>query len=109
MDQDELSSDYDRVISSYYGEDYVMAVVTIKVDTKEADRIAMELVSYEYIQDLYLVTGDTDLVAFARFKNYQELKEFVINTVGILPGVKETKTLMIVTSYKEKGEKKEEV
>lgn len=109
MEQDELSSDYDKVISRYYGEDHIMAVVTIKVDTKEADRVAMDLVPYDCIHDLYLVTGDTDLVAFAKFKNYQELKEFVINTVGVLPGVKETKTLMIVTSYKEKGEKKEEI
>jgi Lrp/AsnC family leucine-responsive transcriptional regulator len=46
-------------------------------------------------------------VTKARFNTYKELKEFVVGALGKLGGVKETKTLMVVTTYKERGSKKE--
>ena len=99
--------DYDRVLSKYYGEEQVMVIMTIKVDTKEADAIANEIADNLAIEDVFLVTGDTDIVAKAKFNNYKELKDFVVRFLSNLKGVKDTKTLMVVTAYKEKGLKRE--
>jgi DNA-binding Lrp family transcriptional regulator len=99
--------DYDRVLSKYYGEEQVTVIITIKVDTKEADSVANEISEHANIEDVFLVTGDTDIVAKARFASYRELKDFVVRFLSNLNGVKDTKTLMVVTAYKEKGLKKE--
>ena len=101
------SGEYDNVLSKYYGEEQVLAVITIKVDTKEADTIASEIANQPSIEDVYLVTGDTDIVVKARFASYRELKEFVTRFLPNINGIKESKTLMVVTAYKEKGVKVE--
>ncbi|OGS63343.1 MAG: hypothetical protein A3K59_05765 [Euryarchaeota archaeon RBG_19FT_COMBO_69_17] len=96
-------SDMEQALTALYGEDQVAAVITLKVDTKEADRIATEISKFDAIQDVFLVTGDTDIVAKARFKNYKGLKEFVLQSLAPIAGIKDTKTLMVVTTYKESG------
>jgi DNA-binding Lrp family transcriptional regulator len=96
-------SEMEEVISTYYGEDQVAAVITVKVDTKEADRIATEIAKHDVIEDVFLVTGDTDIILKARFPNYRGLKEFVLESLAPIRGIKDTKTLMVVTAYKERG------
>jgi DNA-binding Lrp family transcriptional regulator len=93
----------DKVMSDYYGEDQVAAIITIKADTKEAERIATEVSKFELIEDVFLVTGDTDIIAKARFENYAGLKDFVLKSLAPMIGIKETKTLMVVTTFKERG------
>ena len=100
MDSEE---DYERLISDYYEGSEVTSLITLKVETKDADAIASELTANKEIEDLFLVTGDTDIVAKAHFKNYAELKDFMVKKVGAISGVRETKTLMVVTTYKERG------
>lgn len=107
MGKDVLDADYDSVISTYYGDEQVVAVIMAKVDTKVADRTAQEISDFDSVEDLFMVTGDTDLLIKARFGNYKDLKHFVVNGLGKLGGIKETKTLMVVSTYKEKGIKKE--
>jgi len=99
----EKETDMDGYISSYYGEDQVSAVITIKVDTKEADKVATQISKFDIIEDVFLVTGDTDIIAKAKFNNYKGLKDFVVETLAPIKGIKETKTLMVVTTYKEGG------
>src|SRR5437879_11822179 len=100
------SGDMEQALTALYGEDQVAAIITLKVDTKEADRIATEIAGFDVIQDVFLVTGDTDIIAKARFPNYRGLKDFVLNSLAPITGVKDTKTLMVVTTYKESGAKK---
>jgi DNA-binding Lrp family transcriptional regulator len=85
----------------------VAAIITLKVDTKEADRIAVQVAKFDVVQDVFLVTGDTDIIAKARFPNYKGLKEFVLKSLAPINGVKDTKTLMVVTTYKESGTPKD--
>lgn len=99
--------DIDDALTMLYGQEAVSAVITLKVDTKEADRIAMQVAKFDAVLDVFLVTGDTDIVAKARFANYKGLKEFVMKMLAPIPGIKDTKTLMVVTTYKEAGAVKE--
>jgi len=107
MDKEILDADYDSVISTYYGDEQVIAIVMVKVDTKRADKIAQEISDQDCVEDIFMVTGDTDLLIKTRFGNYKDLKQFVVNSLGKLEGIKETRTLMVVSTYKEKGVKKE--
>jgi DNA-binding Lrp family transcriptional regulator len=99
--------DIDDALSALYGEDAVAAIITLKVDTKEADRIASQVAKFEVVEDVFLVTGDTDIIAKCKFPNYRGLKDFVLKSLAPIGGVKDTKTLMVVTTYKETGALKE--
>jgi DNA-binding Lrp family transcriptional regulator len=103
-DPTDITSEYERDISQYYGDDNVTAIITLRVDTKEVDQVARTVSEHPAVKDLYLVTGDTDLVLKATFKNYQEFKEFVVGGLGGIKGVIDTSTGMVVTKYKENRE-----
>lgn len=96
--------EYEEVISSYYGGDTVAALVTFKIDTKGSDQVAQRIANHPNIEDVFLVTGDTDIIAKARFPNYAALKKFIVDDVAEIDGVKETRTFMVVTTFKERGE-----
>ena len=95
--------EYEEVISSYYGEDQVTTLVTFKIDTKGSDEVAERIASFDNIEDVFLVTGDTDIIAKARFPSYAALKKFIVDEVAEINGIKETRTFMVVTTFKEKG------
>jgi DNA-binding Lrp family transcriptional regulator len=99
-------TDYDQVISKYYGEEQVKSIIQLKVETKEADTIAEKIAELPEIEDLFLVTGDADLIAKVSFDNYNLLKKFIIERLSKIDGVRDTKTLMVVTTFKENGKLK---
>ena len=101
MEKDE---DYERMLSNYYGEEQVLALIMLKIDTKEADNIAKTVAQFEKVEELFMVTGDVDIILKARFENYKNLKSFVLDSLAPVNGIKETKTLMVVTTYKENGQ-----
>jgi|ADurb_Met_01_Slu_FD_contig_31_216392_length_1175_multi_14_in_0_out_0_3 DNA-binding Lrp family transcriptional regulator len=97
-------SEYDSVISNYFGDEQVTALINLKVETKDADIIAEAIAEQDAVDDVYLVTGDTDIVAAVKFDTYGQLKRFLMDTVTSIPGVKESKTFMVVTTFKKGGE-----
>ncbi|MGC8581423.1 MAG: Lrp/AsnC family transcriptional regulator [Thermoplasmata archaeon] len=99
-------NDMDDVVSSFYGDDQVTAIITIKVDSKEVEKAAMELSKLNEIQDVFLVAGDTDIVIKTKFDNYQHLKEFVTRLLPPVVGLRESKTMIVVSTYKENGVRK---
>ncbi len=78
-------TEYDSVISSYFGEDQVTAVINLKVETKDADVIAEAISEHANVEALYLVTGETDVVAVVRFQNYPQLKRFLMESSHLHP------------------------
>ena len=100
-----MNDEYDEVLSSYYGDDAVRSMIGIKLETQKVDEIAEKLAGFPQIIDLYLVTGDVDMLVKAAFTEYKSFRDFVINTLPSIDGIKETKTFMVVTVYKEGGQK----
>jgi uncharacterized protein (UPF0147 family) len=101
--QEKEGNEIDTVMSSYYGEEQVTAIINLKVDTKSADTIAEAVSKYGLVEDVFLVTGDTDIVVKTKFHNYNQLKRFLVDDISNIDGVKDTKTLMVVTTFKERG------
>jgi len=97
-------SENDSIMSSYYGDEEVTAIITLKVETKDADEVCENISLLKPAMDVFLVTGDTDIVVKAKFKNYTQLKKFLVEELSRINGVKDTKTLMVVAAFKEKGE-----
>ena len=102
---EEGGEELDGVLSSYYDdEEQVIAMIMLKVDTKQADKIAATVSDFVQVEDVFLVTGDTDIIAKVRFESYSKMKNFVMEKLAHVKGIKDTRTMMVVTAYKEKGE-----
>ncbi len=98
-------TEYEEVISSYYGDDMVRSMIGVKVETQRVDEIADKIADFPEIVDLFLVTGEVDMILKAVFRDYPAFRNFVINVLPKIDGIKETKTFMVVTAYKEGGQK----
>ncbi|MBC7108310.1 MAG: Lrp/AsnC ligand binding domain-containing protein [Methanomassiliicoccales archaeon] len=106
--QEKERTEYDTVMSNYYGDDQVTSLINLKIDTKDADAIAERISEYEVVEDVFLVTGDTDIIAKVKFQNYNQLKRFLVEKIANIQGIKEIKTMMVVMTFKERGELKTE-
>jgi len=92
--------EHEQTISKYYGSD-VLVMMSLKIDTSKTEEIASKLAEIASIEEIFLVTGDIDILAKARFKDYSEMRDLIVNQIGPISGVKETKTMVVVTAFKE--------
>jgi Lrp/AsnC family leucine-responsive transcriptional regulator len=99
-----VSRAVESAFTKVWGEEHVTALIALKVETAEADTVASEVARFAEVEDVFLVTGDTDIFLKVRFPHYDELKEFVLRRLPSVKGIRETKTLLVVTAYKEGGE-----
>jgi len=99
----EESSKYKSLIEEYYKGQVVRALVILHVQANKGDEIAMILSKVSNVKDVFLVTGDADIILKVSFEHPEELMAFILNEVTGLPGVIDSKVLMILTSYKEMG------
>jgi DNA-binding Lrp family transcriptional regulator len=99
-----VSRAVESAFTKVWGNEHVVALIALKVETAEADSVASEAAKFPEVEDVFLVTGDTDIFLKARFPQYEELKEFVLRRLPGIHGIRETKTLLVVTAYKEGGE-----
>ena len=99
-----VSRAVESAFTKVWGEEHVVALIALKVETSEADTVASEVSKFTEVEDVFLVTGDTDIFLKVRFPHYEELKEFVLHRLPGVRGIRETKTLLVVTAYKEGGE-----
>jgi DNA-binding Lrp family transcriptional regulator len=81
----------------------ITAIINLKVDTKDADIIAERVSEFDLVEDVFLVTGDTDIVIKTKFNGYHDLKSFLVDDLSSIDGIRDTKTLMVVTTFKEGG------
>ncbi len=96
-------NDRDRIISSYYGNEAVTALISLKVDTKNTNSIALSVSELDEVLDVYVVTGDIDIIARGHFDSYDTLRTFVMEKLRTIPGIRDTNTFHVVTKYKEDG------
>ena len=99
-----MSRAVENTFSKVWADEHVTALVALKVETSEADTVAAEVTRFAEVEDVFLVTGDTDIFLKVRFPHYDEIKEFVLRRLPAVKGIRETKTLLVVTAYKEGGE-----
>lgn len=99
-----VSRAVESAFTKVHGDEDVVALIALKVETSEADSVAGDVTRFPEVEDVFLVTGDTDIFLKVRFPHYAELKEFVLHRLPAVKGIRETNTLIVVTAYKEGGE-----
>ncbi|AGB04277.1 transcriptional regulator [Aciduliprofundum sp. MAR08-339] len=93
----------DSIMSAYYSNQIVTALIGVKVDTKSIEDFANEAREFTNVEDVFLVTGEYDIIVKVKFPSYGELKDFIVNKLSKLDGVMKTETMMVVNTYKERG------
>lgn len=77
----------------------VAALVLINVERGKVNETAQSLLEIEGVAEVYSVTGEYDLVALLRLRQYEDLAEVVTSRVVSLPTITSTNTLMAFQCY----------
>jgi DNA-binding Lrp family transcriptional regulator len=70
----------------------VIAYVTIKANTGEADRLKQEVADVEGVLDVHIVAGDVDLIAKIEVDTPGDVKDVAASAVQGIRGVESTQT-----------------
>jgi len=77
----------------------ITALVLLNVQRGDINRTAQELLEIPGIAEVYSVTGEYDLVAVLRLKQYEDLADVVTERMIALPAIIKTHTLMAFKVY----------
>ena len=97
------SDDIEGSLVKYYDGRAVNAIVGIKSEMDKVDSLSKALAGNPSIQDVFIVTGDFDIIIKVRFPEFWNLHEFLVDELIRLPGVRETKTMMVLAAPKDSG------
>ena len=88
------------------GEDYVDALIEIKVNPQPRsgyDAIAEQIIKFDEVKDVYLMSGAFDLVVIIEARTIREVSMFVSDKLSVIEGIKGASTHFILKKYKESG------
>jgi Lrp/AsnC family transcriptional regulator for asnA, asnC and gidA len=79
----------------------VLADVFIEVEPGRLQDVTEELQGYSQISYLALAIGEMDILVSIRARELDELYDFVVETIGKIPGVRHTKTFPLPAQIKD--------
>ena len=77
----------------------ITAIVMISCAVGKVNEIAEALVELEGIREVYSVSGDYDIMAIVRVKEYDSLAQVVAHQIGHIEGITATNTHMAFRCY----------
>ncbi len=86
--------------------DSVVALIEVKVtpqSTHGFDSIAREIMAYQEVSSVYLMSGAYDLVVIIEGKSLREVASFVSEKLSVMDNVISTATHFILKKYKSEG------
>ncbi len=97
MQNNTLENEFNRV----FDRKIVTALVGLRVDISRVENIAADIVSEPHVEDVFVITGDFDIMVKVRFPDYGEFQRYMLNKLSKITGVKDSKTMMVVSVKKE--------
>ena len=77
----------------------ITSIVMIKCETGQVKSVAETLVDLEGVAEVYSVTGEWDIFAVIRVKEFDSLATVVSERVASTPGITKTVTTMAFRCY----------
>ena len=77
----------------------VTAIILMKVERKEINKVAEQLVEMDGISEVYSVSGKYDLVAVVRVKTNDDLSALVTQKLSHIESVTKTETMLAFKAY----------
>ena len=87
-----------------------LILASVSYQTKDKDRlisqreIASDIAKFPEVQEVYIVTGDWDLMIKLRAKDVDAVGKFVIDRLRLVKGIEKTLTCMVFETCKETTE-----
>jgi DNA-binding Lrp family transcriptional regulator len=75
------------------------AIVLVECDPDATASLGPALAAIDGIAEVYSVAGDADLVAILRTNDHEQIASIVTERIGVLPGIRDTKTLIAYRQY----------
>jgi len=88
------------VVDPAHTPDRVDALIGLKVDLSEVNRTSAELAKRGELRYVGISTGEFDILAEGVFASQQALHRFLTECIGGLPGVRDTRTFVILHTVK---------
>jgi Lrp/AsnC family transcriptional regulator for asnA, asnC and gidA len=79
------------------------AIIALEVNLNKIDQVAESLATCENVRYISLCTGNHDIFVGAWFRSSLELKQFVKDYIGDLPGIRKTETFVVLDVIKEEA------
>ena len=77
----------------------ITALVEIDVERGMIAETAQKLLDVDGVDQVWSVTGDHDLVALLRLREYDQLAEVVTGRIGSMVGISRTRTMLAFRVY----------
>lgn len=77
----------------------ITAIVLIQTERGQTQQTAEALLDVAHVSEVYSVTGEYDLVALVRVRQYEQMAEVVPQHLARVPGILRTQTLMAFQCY----------
>lgn len=107
MEEDGSIVKYITIVNDEAFEDEAIeALIELKVTpqiTKGFDAIAEDLLQFEQVTDLYLMSGGYDLCVTVKGRTLRDVANFVAEELSTMPNVLSTRTTFVLKKYKKDG------
>ncbi len=77
----------------------IQAIIMLKVERTSIPQTAQQLLEIPGIVEVYSVTGDHDLIAMIRVKEYESLAEVVTERMAAITTITNTSTMVAFKVY----------
>jgi Lrp/AsnC family transcriptional regulator for asnA, asnC and gidA len=88
------------VVDPAHTPDRVDALIGLKVDLSEVNRVSAELAKRNELRYVGISTGEFDILAEGVFASQQALHRFLTDCIGGFGGVRDTRTFVILHTVK---------
>jgi len=84
----------------------ITSIVMIKCETGRVRSVAEAMVDIEGVAEVYSVTGEWDIIAMIRVKEFDSLATVVSERIAATPGITRTLTTLAFRCYSKHGMEK---
>lgn len=77
----------------------ITAIVLVEAERDVFATLGSALIDIDGVAEAYSVTGEWDFVAIVRVPRHEMLSEVVSGTIGVLPGVVGTQTMVAFEAF----------
>lgn len=84
----------------------ITSIVMIKCETGRVKSVAEELVDIDGVAEVYSITGEWDILAVVRVKEFDSLAVIVSERIAATAGIAKTVTTMAFRCYSKHGMEK---
>lgn len=78
--------------------------VTVNYELKDGTKVKQENIAksikkFDEVEEVHIVTGETDIIIKARFSDIKQMNTFVIDKLRGIQGIDKTRTMLVLSSY----------